>query len=129
MSIGSGVRVAEQKLTGQQQAAGQPVGFFLLLGVACEERVPADLLQFAHLMAEQDVSQLMGDVALGARRLVAGVVDSHRAAVRQVEGSSGKRAGLQALQLSQAVHPDEFLSVDHLDAQMRGKLADVRRNV
>ncbi|WTS77579.1 hypothetical protein OG272_10150 [Streptomyces sp. NBC_00104] len=121
--------MAEQKLTGEQQAAGQPVGFLLLFWVACEERVPSDLLQFANLVAEQDMSQFMGDVALGARRLVARVVDGHGASTRQVEGGRRERAGLQCLELSKTVHADQFLRVDNLDAQVFSQLTNVRGDI
>nr|WP_259453961.1 hypothetical protein [Streptomyces ginkgonis] len=121
--------MAEQKLTGEQQATGQPVGFLLLFWVAGEERVPADLLQFANVVAEQNMRQFMGDIALGARRLIAGVVDGHGAATRQVEGGSGERAGLQPLELSKTVYADQFLRVDNLDAQVLSQLTNVRRDI
>nr|WP_257003787.1 hypothetical protein [Streptomyces sp. SA15] len=119
----------EEKLTGEQQTAGQPVGFFLLFWVACEERVPADLLQFANLVTEQNMRQFMGDVALGARGLVARVIDGHGAPTWQVEGGRGERAGLQCLELSKAVHADQFLRVDNLDAQVLSQLTNVRGDI
>lgn len=75
------------------------------------------------------MSQFMGDVALGARRLVAGVVDGDGASTWQVEGGRGERAGLQCLELLKAVHADQFLRVDNLDAQVLSQLTNVRGDI
>lgn len=65
--------------------------------------MPADLLNFPYLVAEQHMGQFVGDVALRARRLIAWVVDSDSATTRQMKGGGGKGPGLQQLQLLQAV--------------------------
>ena len=69
MSAGSSPRrAAHKKLPGQEEAAGEPVGFLFLVGVAGEEAQAADLLNMFHGMAEEKVGDLVGDVALAAAR-------------------------------------------------------------
>ena len=49
----------KQQRAGQQQAAGQPGGFLFLLGVAGEERVAGELLDFPDVVAEEEVGEFV----------------------------------------------------------------------
>src|SRR5688572_25505638 len=57
--VGAVEGLAQEELARQEQAAAEPVGFLLLLGVAGEEGVAADLLDLADVVAEQDVGDLV----------------------------------------------------------------------
>ena len=126
---GAGVCLAEQEGAGEQEAAGQPVGFFFLLGVAGDESVAGELLDFPDVVVEQDVGEFVGDVAVGASRVVAGVVDGDGPAVGQVEGGRGERAGLEPLEFFEAGAVDELVGGDDLDVQVLGELPDVEQVV
>lgn len=60
---GAGVGLAEQDGAGEQEAAGQPGGFFFLFGVAGDERVAGELLDFPDIVIEQDVGEFVAYVA------------------------------------------------------------------
>ena len=57
-----------QELPGQEEAAGEPVGFLFLVWVAGEEPQAADLLHFFHGMAEDKMGRFVGNIALTAAR-------------------------------------------------------------
>ena len=53
---GAGVGLAEQEGAWEQEAAGEPGGFFFLFGVAGDEGVAGELVDFPDVMVEQDVA-------------------------------------------------------------------------
>ena len=114
---------------GRARAAREPGGFFFLFGVAGDEGVAGDLLDFPDVVVKQDVGEFVADVAVGASRVVARVVQGDGPAVGQVEGGGGERAGLEPLQFFEAGAVDEMVRRDDCDVQVLGDLPDVEHVV
>jgi hypothetical protein len=89
-----------------------------LLRIAREEGLASDLLEFADVVAEEEVREFVADVAVGPPRVVARVVDRDRPAGWQVESSGREGARLDGGYRDLAVptirpnrrsqHPGEF---------------------
>ena len=126
---GAVVRLAEEEGAGEQWAAREPGGFFFLFGVAGDEGVAGDLLDFPDVVVKQDLGEFVADVAVGASRVVARVVQGDGPAVGQVEGGGGERAGLEPLQFFEAGAVDEMVCRDDCDVQVLGDLPDVEHVV
>lgn len=88
-----------------------------------------DLLDFPDVVVKQDVGEFVADVAVGASRVVARVVQGDGPAVGQVEGGGGERAGLEPLQFFEAGAVDEMVRRDDCDVQVLGGLPDVEHVV
>jgi hypothetical protein len=120
-----GVGLAEEEGAGEQEAAGQPGGFFFLFGVAGDERVAGELLDFPDVMIEQDMGEFVAYIALGAPVavcvfwVVVRVVDGDGPAVGQVEGGCGERTGLEPLEFFEAGAVHKPVGRDDFDIQVR----------
>jgi hypothetical protein len=66
----AGAGFLDEQRPGQQEAAGEPVGFLFFLGIAGEEVEATDALDGSGGVFEDDVGDLVGDVAVGAARVV-----------------------------------------------------------
>jgi hypothetical protein len=102
LGAGAVVGLAEQQGPGKQETAGQPGGLLFLLGVARDEGLARELLDFPDVVVEQDVSELVANVAVGASVFAEGVEDGDGPAVGKVEGRCGERPGLDLLELLEA---------------------------
>lgn len=80
-------------------------------------------------MVKQDVGEFVADVAVGASRVVARVVQGDGPAVGQVEGGGGERAGLEPLQFFVAGAVNEMVRRDDFDFQVLGELPEVEHVV
>src|SRR6266545_3830711 len=82
---------------------------------------PAGALDGSGWVLEDDVGDLVCDVAVGPACLVERVVHHHRASAgRQPEGGAGEGVVLQVLPLLQPGTGDEFVCWAYLDAEMFG---------
>ena len=76
------LHLCEQQRSGQEQASGQPGGFFLLARIARKESDVAESLDLAELVLQQRVCEFVCDVALSTRRIGEWVVHDYGAVRR-----------------------------------------------
>lgn len=75
-------------------------------------------------MAKQDMGDLVGDIAIGAARIVIRIAHHDSSTVRQVEGRGGECAGLKLVKVLKFGPVDEIVRGVDLDVEVCGKLAD-----
>lgn len=126
VGVSSCIGLAEQEWPREQEAASEPVGFFFLLGVAGKEGVAGELLDLADVVIEEDVGKLVGDVAVGAAGVIAGVADRDGPAVGQVEGGGGEGAGLELFEFFELGPVDEVVGGDDVHAEVAGQVTDAQ---
>jgi len=78
-----------------------------LLGVAGDEGVARDLLDFPDIVVEQDVGNFVSYVTVGPPRVAARVADGDGTAIRQVKRCRGERAGWVLFKFFEAGAVDE----------------------
>jgi hypothetical protein len=86
--------------------------------------VTSDLLEFPDIVAEEDVGDLVGDVAVGTTGIVVGVAYDDGSAVGKVECGGGERAGLKLVEFLEFGSVDEIVCGVDLDVEVRCEAAD-----
>ena len=116
---------AQEERTRKEKSSPKCGGFFFLLWLTRAERHPVNLANLGEIVAEHDVGELVGDVAVLATGVPQGANDDDLP-ILDLEGRCRERECLEPFKLLQLCEVYEFGGVDDRDTEVGCKISRIK---